>query len=206
MLRIRWHCLIARSHRGNKSVTPFRDCFNKPGLVCGIAQRLPQPSDRAIQSVVEVDKSVSGPKSLSQLVTRDHLSRALHQKRQNTKRLFLNLDSPAFFAQFTCLKVDFEDIKADNSGGLRVWHLTHLCLGRRFITEVSEPFATYPTMREIHAMLRQLIALSRDSVVRISCASVPLCKTSIASKQLPVSKDDRTEAPPIDVQGERFQN
>jgi len=44
--------------------------------------------------------------------------------------LFLNFDSPALFAEFTCLKVDLEDIKADDRGELRVWHRTHLCLGR----------------------------------------------------------------------------
>src|SRR5580704_6335157 len=57
-----------------------------------IPKRFPNPRNRIVQAVIEVDKCVSGPYFRAQLCARDELTRAHHQGGECLKRLTLETE------------------------------------------------------------------------------------------------------------------
>jgi hypothetical protein len=87
--------------------------------VCRISQCHPQLADYGAKALVEVNERVIPPEFLDDLGARDDLTRALEQKRQDSKWLCLQPDADASFAQFSRLKIGFEYPEAnDRSSGV----------------------------------------------------------------------------------------
>jgi len=72
-----------------KSIAALGDGLNEAGLLRGIAQSFPQPGNRTVQAMIEVDKCVGRPKFFTELFPRNHFTGSLQQQKQNTERLFL---------------------------------------------------------------------------------------------------------------------
>jgi len=72
--------------------------------------------------VVEIDKSVGGPKAGAELLAGDHLTRILQQDGQDLKRLLLDLDLLAVLAQFGGGKIGLENTETHGAVILRLGH------------------------------------------------------------------------------------
>ena len=71
-----------------------------------VPERLPEPSDRGIQSVFEIDECVVGPETPTEFVTRDSGSRFLQQGCEYLERLCLELNSHTVFTKHAALHVE----------------------------------------------------------------------------------------------------
>jgi len=62
-------CMVFKvPDRGNEPVTALRQGFDETGILGIVAQRLAELVDRDSQAVIEVDRRVSAPKLLLQLL------------------------------------------------------------------------------------------------------------------------------------------
>ena len=66
--------------------------------------------------MIEVDEGVCRPEFAAQLLTANHLPRPFKQRRQDLKRLFLELYFLSPLAQFSGVKIYLERTETDNSG------------------------------------------------------------------------------------------
>jgi hypothetical protein len=98
----RWQSLYSGA---NETVASLRKCFDVAWFFGFVIQCLAKLLDCRIQAVVEIDEGIGGPKLLSKLFSGDDLSRVLEQYRQDTKRLLLEPDPVAAFAQFAGTQV-----------------------------------------------------------------------------------------------------
>ena len=106
--------------RGDKAISSSRKGLNVPGARCGIAQNLPNLIYRRIQAMVEIDEGVGGPKFLPQVIPRDDFTSPLQQNREHLPGLALQTQFHAILAQFSGVKVKFEDAEPDE--GVVTWH------------------------------------------------------------------------------------
>jgi hypothetical protein len=74
---------IHRGHWCDKSVAAPRQGFNESRCVGGVAQHLPKPGDRVVQSVVEIDKCVSRPNLGVKVFARYQIARAPQQNHKH---------------------------------------------------------------------------------------------------------------------------
>jgi hypothetical protein len=56
------------AQRRDESIATFCNGLNVAGLISRIAQCLPQPGDRAVQTVIEINKRIRGPELLVQIL------------------------------------------------------------------------------------------------------------------------------------------
>jgi hypothetical protein len=99
----------------DEPIAPPRERLNKSGGISGIIQRLAQPIDRIIQSVVEVYESVLRPESFPQVFPRNHFARLFEQHGENLKWLILEPDSATVLEKFSGAEIDFEWSEARKS-------------------------------------------------------------------------------------------
>ena len=78
-------------YRRQKPVSAAGDGLNKTGILCAVAQGVPEPADGGVQTVVEVNKSVCGPQPALQFFPRHYFSRPFEQQSENLEGLFLQL-------------------------------------------------------------------------------------------------------------------
>src|SRR5262249_7466091 len=86
-------------HIGEETVAPPSDSLHEPGARRRIAERLPNPVDGFVHSVVEIDEGVGGPQAITKLVPGHGLARPFEQHRQNLKRLLLKSQPHALLPQ-----------------------------------------------------------------------------------------------------------
>src|SRR5580693_6326185 len=95
-------CSLTRDVYGSqKSVPMARGGFDITWTLRGIAQREPQLGHRFVEAAVEIHEGVGRPQPLTQFFPRHHFARMLCQQGENLKRLLLQFDSNAAFAQLT---------------------------------------------------------------------------------------------------------
>jgi hypothetical protein len=69
--------------------------------------------------VIKIHKGIVRPESMPKLIPADDFSVVLQQKHKNLKRLLLELDSAALFAEFSCLRVYLKDAEAEQFRQMR---------------------------------------------------------------------------------------
>ena len=86
-------------HGRNEPVATARNRFDKPRSVGRVAERVAQPVDHRVQTVLEVDERVARPEPLPEFLPRNEVPRAFEQKGEGPQRLFLKTDPLACLAE-----------------------------------------------------------------------------------------------------------
>jgi hypothetical protein len=73
-----------------------------------VAERGAQALDGGVHAVLEVDKGAVRPQTMTQLVARDDITRALEHETKNLERLILKAHQPRAVAQFTGPAIELE--------------------------------------------------------------------------------------------------
>jgi hypothetical protein len=117
LARFRASAAIARTRPGpfppQESIPSLRQCLDKPGIIGVVTQSFPHTVDCFVEATVEIDDDIGGPKPLLEFFPRHDFARALDQRHQGLKRLLLQLDPYALFAQFSGGQVDLKDPNAN---------------------------------------------------------------------------------------------
>jgi hypothetical protein len=66
----------------NEAISPPGDCLNEDGPFRRFAQRVAQPLDGCIQTVIEINKRVRRPELAAQFLSSDQFSRSFKKCRQ----------------------------------------------------------------------------------------------------------------------------
>ena len=82
------------------------DGLDEPGFLRRVAQSISKFLDRSVQTVIEGNEGVLGPKSLTQLVPSNDFAGMLQQQRKESKRLLLQLYLDAFLVQLSRTEID----------------------------------------------------------------------------------------------------
>lgn len=95
-------------HRCDETVAlPWQGLY-EPRVLRRIPQDFPEPHDRVVQTVVEIDESVAGPKASAQFFARYYFPWLFEKHGQNLKRLFRKLQAQTMLTQFTRLHIGFK--------------------------------------------------------------------------------------------------
>jgi hypothetical protein len=78
-------------NRGNEAISSSSECLNEDGCLRRFAERITQPFDGGIQTMIEVDEGVRRPELAAQFLSGNYFSRSFKQRRQNLQWLFLEL-------------------------------------------------------------------------------------------------------------------
>src|ERR1700726_341868 len=73
-------CRSGGLKRSYKAIAALGNCLDESRLLRRIAQSFPEPSNRAVQAMIKVDKCISRPKFFTQLLPRYHFTGLLHQQ------------------------------------------------------------------------------------------------------------------------------
>src|SRR5947209_19926035 len=103
-------------HSADEAVTSTRQRFDESRLLSRFTEGLAQFLNGRVQAVIEIDKSVGGPKTFAQLFAGNYVSRAFQQNGQDLARLCLEADLVPRFVQFAGAKVQPEAIEDQDSG------------------------------------------------------------------------------------------
>jgi hypothetical protein len=101
-------CCIGNSDLGDEAVSAPSNGFHEAGTLGRVAERFTDFVDRFVEPVVEIHKSVCGPKVFLKFLASYDLAGMLKEHRQNLEGLFLKPNSQAVLAQLACLKIQFE--------------------------------------------------------------------------------------------------
>jgi hypothetical protein len=133
ILRYVWlRCRLLLSRRGNgfhellhwcyKPITDTLFSADEPRSGSRVSQGVTDLIDRRIQAVIEIDKSFSGPNSLTKFFPADQLARPLEEDGQNLKRLVLKTKLNTMLPQFVSDNVQFKHTKTDAFASRRRLH------------------------------------------------------------------------------------
>jgi hypothetical protein len=75
--------------RGEEAVAPASHGGYEPGILGGVAQRIPEPADGGVEAMVEVDEGVCRPEPFAHLLASDYLAGTIEQHCENLEWLFL---------------------------------------------------------------------------------------------------------------------
>jgi hypothetical protein len=84
------------------------DRFYEPWVVGGISQGRAKLVDRSLETCVELNEGLVGPKPLAQLLSSYQVSRVFKQKTKYLEGHLLDFDSQSPFANLTSFQVDFK--------------------------------------------------------------------------------------------------
>src|ERR1700720_921231 len=107
-----WHACRIHSctfNRGNESITTMWKGLDEARLVSVVPQSIAQSVDGFVEAAFEVDEGVVWPQSLCEFFPGHHFARALQQRHQHLKGLFLQLDLRALAAQLAGSRIHFKD-------------------------------------------------------------------------------------------------
>src|SRR5215831_9676512 len=119
-LRTHYRCnfvVVLPIHSANEAVATSRDSRDPARIFSRVGQAIAQPLNSRIQSVVEVDESITSPELVSEFLARDHFAIRIEQQTQNTKTLFPHFDLAFELPQFSGAQI--EGIGSE-PGGARV--------------------------------------------------------------------------------------
>jgi len=117
-LRVGWRG-NGTCNRRNETIPASGNRFHKAGVLGSIAQHFAQAHYGIVQSVVEIDKGIAGPKAIAQFFARDNFARLLKKHDQNLKRLLWKFDSETMLAELASLQIHFENTEMQNSRNRR---------------------------------------------------------------------------------------
>jgi hypothetical protein len=104
-----------RDDTGNEAVAAPGHGLKEARVVGVVSERVAQPLDGRVQTVVEVNKGVGGPEFFAQLLSRDQFSRPLQKSGQKLKWLILESHFEAASTQLPTLKVNFKRAKLNKT-------------------------------------------------------------------------------------------
>ena len=99
-------------------VATTRTVSTNRGVFGPIAQRVAQPVDHGIQTVVEIDERATRPEPLAQLFTGDDVTGSLQQQREDLERLLLKPDADASLPQLAGLQIQLKTPNRTTAGGV----------------------------------------------------------------------------------------
>ncbi|MCU1311515.1 MAG: hypothetical protein JWO20_2640 [Candidatus Angelobacter sp.] len=108
-------------HVGYETVSTFGNSFNELRVGSGVAEDFADLVDGGIERVVEVNEGVGGPECGAQFFAANQFSGALQEEGEDLKRLFLQSQFHAAFAQLELAQVGFEWAEAECGRDLRGW-------------------------------------------------------------------------------------
>jgi hypothetical protein len=85
-------------HFSDKAIASASDRLDITRFVCRVLQGIPQPPDRRVDAVIELDDHVAGPESVLNFLAQYDLTLTFQQNEEDLKRLLLQPDSDAVFA------------------------------------------------------------------------------------------------------------
>ena len=100
--------------RRNEAITAPSECLDKHRSVRRFTERIAQPFDGGIKTMIKVDKGVRRPELIAQFLSGNQFSRMFQQSGQHLKRLFLELYFLSPLAEFPGLKINFKVAETDN--------------------------------------------------------------------------------------------
>lgn len=93
------------AHRSNESVAATGNGLDKPGIIGGVAQNLPELPDATVYGIVEIDVRILGPKALANFLSRDDFAGMLQQNQKGLEGLVLELQLYAVLSQLSRMRV-----------------------------------------------------------------------------------------------------
>jgi hypothetical protein len=109
---------------GDEAIAALGERFDELRICGGVAQGFANLVDRGVETVVEVDESAVGPEGLLDFGAGNEFARAAEQHQQDLKRLALDGEAAALFAELSRFFVGLESTEAVNAprGVLRHLH------------------------------------------------------------------------------------
>ncbi len=117
--RAGWGLVTIGQRLPDEPVSTPRQRLHETRVIRVVAEGGPQPFDRGVEAVLEVDERAVGPEPALQLVAGDHVTRALEHQPQDLERLLLQADGGAVLVQLTRPDVELERSEAQQPGCLR---------------------------------------------------------------------------------------
>ena len=112
--------------RGEEPVPAARQRLHEARALRGVAQRVAQPLDRAVEARIEVHEGVGGPQGLAHLVPAHDLARTPEQQEQDLEGLVGKTHGQAVLAQLGRARLELEATEVVGRAGLRRdWHQGH---------------------------------------------------------------------------------
>src|SRR5207249_6421674 len=104
----------------NEAVTAPSHSLHEPRARRRITQRLPNPVDRFVHPVVEIDEGLGGPQPVAKLFPGHRLAAPFEQHREKLKRLLLKSEPHAVLSQLagSLIDLEYDDTKVDSSCSL----------------------------------------------------------------------------------------
>jgi hypothetical protein len=100
-------------HRRQQPITASRYGFDEPWILGGVAQRIAQPADGGIQTVVEINVRVCRPQAPAEFFPRYYFTRMLQQNREDLKWLLLKADAGSVATQLARFHIHFKNTELD---------------------------------------------------------------------------------------------
>ena len=100
----------------DEAVAAPRQSLDVAGFLGRIGQDVAQLLDGAVQTGIEVNKSVCRPEFLTEFLARNYVAGMLEQKREYLEGLVLKLQADAVLVQLARTQVDFEGAEARLAG------------------------------------------------------------------------------------------
>src|SRR6476646_9865284 len=94
--------------REDETIPASRERFYEPRLGRPVVERPAQHVNRLVQSTIEVDERVGRPQPQPELLPSHHVTRVLEKRKEDLKRLVLQLHSGAPPAQFAGMRIERE--------------------------------------------------------------------------------------------------
>jgi hypothetical protein len=95
--------------------------FHKAGTLGGVPEGLTDFTDRFVEPVVEIHKSVGGPEFFLKFLAGYDLAGVPNEHREDLEGLFLKANSEAMLAQFAGAKIQLENPKAEPHAKVKVF-------------------------------------------------------------------------------------
>jgi hypothetical protein len=120
-----WSC-IDNLNLGEEAVAATSNGFHKAGTLGGIAEGLADFADRFVETVVEINESVRGPKLFLEFLTSYDIAGVLKQQGQDLEGLFLKANSQTVLTQFAGPKIKLENPETEPRAEVKVFLHTEM--------------------------------------------------------------------------------
>ena len=113
-------------NRRDESVAAAGHCFDIPRGLGRVVQHLPQPRDSRVQTAFVIHEGSARPQARDQFPTTYDLIRSSNKRRQDLKRLLLNLQPQAALTQVGGREIYLKGAETNNGDGWMSLHRLNL--------------------------------------------------------------------------------
>ncbi len=118
----------------DEAVAALGKGLDEPRLLVIVAERSSQLLDSGVEAVIEIHKSVAGPKPFHELLAGDDFAGMLQEQGKHLKGQHLESYFAARFVEFTGSKINLKNVKACDKGGTARRRHTNLCWSNEYNT------------------------------------------------------------------------